>query len=164
MWNPITELTAGEFLLFYAILIAATALLCRWWSCLSDPTNPIPVPAVPSTPDHYEIAYLRGAEGEVMKVVIAGLYQRRYLCLDEAAGKTFQQASGPPARGQGVWKPPRRNGLGPKKIFVQRIARNHQLSDARYNLTVMVGRTISHYKILSELGRGGRVSSTGPKT
>ena len=25
----------------------------------------------------------------------------------------------------------------------------------RYNLTVMVGRTISHYKILSELGRGG---------
>ncbi len=25
----------------------------------------------------------------------------------------------------------------------------------RYDLTVMVGSTISHYKVLSELGRGG---------
>ena len=32
---------------------------------------------------------------------------------------------------------------------------NHQVSEARYNLTVMVGQTISHYKVLSEVGRGG---------
>ena len=96
MLNPITELTASEFLLSYAILIGGTILLCRWWSRLSDPTGFMPVPAVPSTPDHYEIAYLRGAEDEVITVVIAGLYQRGYLCLDEAPEKTFQQVSGHP--------------------------------------------------------------------
>ena len=32
---------------------------------------------------------------------------------------------------------------------------NQQLSEARYNLADMVGRTISHYKVLSEVGRGG---------
>ncbi len=32
---------------------------------------------------------------------------------------------------------------------------NHHLSEGRYNLADMVGQTISHYKILSELGRGG---------
>ena len=32
---------------------------------------------------------------------------------------------------------------------------NHQVSEARYNLADMVGQTISHYKVLSELARGG---------
>ena len=35
------------------------------------------------------------------------------------------------------------------------MACDHHLSEARYNLADMVGSTISHYKILSELGRGG---------
>ena len=91
MLNPITELAAGQFLLFYAILIGGTVLLCRWWSRLSDSTDSMPVPAVPSVPDPYEIAYLRGAEDEVMTVVIAGLYHRGYLCLDTNSEKTFQQ-------------------------------------------------------------------------
>jgi len=32
---------------------------------------------------------------------------------------------------------------------------DHQLSEARHNLADMVGQTISHYKVLSEVGRGG---------
>ena len=38
MLNPITELTAGEFLLFYGALIAATLLASWWWQRTSDPT------------------------------------------------------------------------------------------------------------------------------
>ncbi len=96
MLNPITELAAVEFLVFYATLIAATALLCRWWSRLGDTTASLPVPRVPSPADPYEIAYLRGGEREVMKAVIAGLDQRGYVRLDSDAGTTFQQAPDPP--------------------------------------------------------------------
>jgi len=93
MLNPITELTANQFLLFYAVLIGATVLLCRWWSRLIDATAAMAVPAVPSEPDPYEIAYLRGGEDEVMKAVIGGLYQRGYLSLDTESEKTFRQPS-----------------------------------------------------------------------
>jgi uncharacterized protein (TIGR04222 family) len=93
MLNPITELGGVQFLLFYAVLIGATVLLCRWWLRLIDPTAAMPVPQVPSEPDPYEVACLRGAEDEVAKAVIAGLYQRDYLCSDTDPGQTFRQAS-----------------------------------------------------------------------
>lgn len=93
MLNPIMELGGYQFLLFYAVLIGATALLCRWWLRLIDPTAAMPVPQVPGEPDPYEVAYLRGAEEEVTKAVIVGLYQRNYLCSDTDPGQTFRQAS-----------------------------------------------------------------------
>ena len=42
---------------------------------------------------------------------------------------------------------------------------NHQLSEARYSLADVVGRTISHYKVTAELGpgwHGGWPSATKP--
>ena len=54
-----------------------------------------------------------------------------------------------PSRG---CKPPQGNGLGPKIIFVQRIDCYQQLTHGRYNVPIVIGQTISRYKITEKLG------------
>ena len=95
MLNPITELTGYEFLLFYVVVIAATLLVSWWWARTSDPTAGMPVPAVPREPDPYEIAYLRGGENELTRVVIVALTQRGYLRVVQKEKGWWQSSSDP---------------------------------------------------------------------
>jgi len=70
MSNPLTEMTGPHFLVLFAILISVVALVC-WWRQWSRDTSAelSPLPS-PQTPDPYEIAYLRGGENELARVLI----------------------------------------------------------------------------------------------
>jgi uncharacterized protein (TIGR04222 family) len=79
MHNPIAEMYGPHFLILYGCLVALTLLGC-WWGIRSrDPTADLPALPVPEKPDPYEVAYLRGSENEVTRLVIFNLIQRGYL-------------------------------------------------------------------------------------
>src|SRR2546427_7205998 len=111
MKNPITELTGPEFLLFYGIVIVVTVAFCWWRRNSSDTTASLPLPLIPECVDPYELAYLRGGENEVTRVVIVRLTELAYLCLEnkkeykngswqESSDKEIvQQSSHAPAKG-----------------------------------------------------------------
>ncbi len=80
--NPIANMYGPHFLLFYGFLITVT-LLISLWSVRRDSTANLPLPSVPSNPDPYEIAYLRGGENEVTRLVIFDLVQDGYLQINQ---------------------------------------------------------------------------------
>ena len=82
--NPIAEMYGPQFLLFYAVVILITCAAC--WMTLRrlDRTNRLPVLAVPSDPDPYEIAYLRGGENELIRSVIFGLILKGFLRVNQS--------------------------------------------------------------------------------
>ena len=61
----------------------------------------------------------------------------------------------PSARGQADGNPSRLKPLGTKNVIVCDIDCYHQESESRKNRTGKIGRTISHYKVLTKLGEGG---------
>jgi hypothetical protein len=82
MHHPIADMYGPHFLLFYGGVIVLTLVVCWWRLHQSDPTALLPPLQVPSDPDPYEIAYLRGGEHEVTRVVIFNLIQQGYLWKD----------------------------------------------------------------------------------
>ncbi len=90
--NPIADMYGHDFLLFYGGIIVLTLVACWLKLRQSDPTASMPLPPVPSEPNPYETAYLRGGENEVTRVVIFGLTQRGYLQVTEEADKRIEQA------------------------------------------------------------------------
>jgi uncharacterized protein (TIGR04222 family) len=83
MKNPITELTGPEFLVFYAVVIAATFAFCWLRRRRGDHTKSVPPATVPDRIDPYEIAYLRGGEIEVARVAVVRLTEMGYLVREE---------------------------------------------------------------------------------
>lgn len=80
--NPIANMHGPLFLLFYAFVIGVTLLVCRL-SLQRDSTTNLPLPLIPTNPDPLEIAYLRGGENEVTRLVVLDLIQRGYLEIDK---------------------------------------------------------------------------------
>lgn len=80
--NPIANMHGPLFLLFYAFVIGVTLLVCRL-SLQRDREANLPLPLIPTNPDPLEIAYLRGGENEVTRLVVLDLIQRGYLEIDE---------------------------------------------------------------------------------
>jgi uncharacterized protein (TIGR04222 family) len=74
--NLIADMPGPMFLFVYGLVIVLTLTVCWSWLRQSDPTASVPAPRVPSTPDPYEIAYLRGGENEVLRVVLFRLLQQ----------------------------------------------------------------------------------------
>jgi uncharacterized protein (TIGR04222 family) len=75
--NLITDMPGPQFLLFYGLLIALTLTVCWWLLRQSDTTISLPAFQIPSsTLDPYEIAYLRGGENEVLRIVLFRLFQQ----------------------------------------------------------------------------------------
>jgi uncharacterized protein (TIGR04222 family) len=91
MLTPLTQVTGPEFLLLFAILIAAVALVCwrrkqtRDTSLGNSPVEPV------DEIDPYEVAYLRGQAHELARVLIVRLVETRYLQI--SASKTFIEQS-----------------------------------------------------------------------
>lgn len=95
MSDPITGLSDGAFLLFYATVCTATLAACRWYVRSHDATRSMLPPPIPLTVDPYEIAYMRGGENELTRVVIVSLTERGYLRTTEQG---IERTEAPPAR------------------------------------------------------------------
>ncbi|AFY44145.1 TIGR04222 domain-containing membrane protein [Nostoc sp. PCC 7107] len=80
--NPIANMYGPHFLVFYAGIITVT-LLASYYNLKFDATAQLPLPSIPSNPDPYKIAYLRGGESEVIRLVIFNLLQDGYLQINK---------------------------------------------------------------------------------
>ncbi len=78
--NPIAHMYGPHFLVLYASVIAITLGWCA--IILRDVTVNLPAPLVPTQPDPYEIAYLRGGATQVLHLISFDLIQRGYLKVD----------------------------------------------------------------------------------
>jgi uncharacterized protein (TIGR04222 family) len=77
--EAIATMPGPQFLILYGCVIALTLAVCRWMWQRADSTAELPSVLVPSEPDPYEIAYLRGGERELSRVLLVNLMKRGYL-------------------------------------------------------------------------------------
>lgn len=77
--NFIADMPGPNFLFFYAAVIVVTLIVCGILRRMGDTTASLPAPLIPTQPDPYEIAYLRGGEKEVAQVAVFNLIQRNFL-------------------------------------------------------------------------------------
>lgn len=83
LWhNPLAEMYGPHFLAIYAVVIGGVAGVCFWMRNLVDPSTSLPALKVPSHPDPYEIAYLRGGANEVIRTSIYKLIKLGYLAVE----------------------------------------------------------------------------------
>jgi uncharacterized protein (TIGR04222 family) len=75
------------------LVIAVTYLIIWVWLRSRDSTHLLPPIQVPIDPDPCEIAYLRGGENEVLRLIILELIQRKYLKVE---GDSFGRNPGSP--------------------------------------------------------------------
>ncbi|HAA54709.1 MAG TPA: hypothetical protein DCE42_08115 [Myxococcales bacterium] len=94
--NPVANLPGPQFLTFYVMLGVGVAItvwiLARWL----DTSRSMPRMRVPRDPDPLEIAYIRGGENEIVRVLIFDLAQRGYLDFDDDL--FIQDPHHPPSR------------------------------------------------------------------
>ncbi|MBD2576211.1 TIGR04222 domain-containing membrane protein [Oscillatoria sp. FACHB-1406] len=83
--NPIAEMYGPSFLILYGGLLAIAFLVSQFLRKKEDKTA-LPIPKVPSQPDPYQIAYLRGGSVYAIELVCFSLLQRGYLALQ---GESF---------------------------------------------------------------------------
>ena len=93
--NPIATMYGPHFLVLYGLVILVTLAGC-WWACREPRADSLP--PVPSKPDPYEIAYLRGGEAEVTKLIALDLIQRGYLETGAGDRQLGQAGNAPDAR------------------------------------------------------------------
>src|SRR5262245_38132446 len=93
--NPVANMYGPKFLLLYVGLAVFTILACRLAIRGSDPTKNLPPLPVPSNPDPYEIAYLRGGENEVTRLIIFNLIQRKYLKTTDGEKNIARETNNP---------------------------------------------------------------------
>jgi hypothetical protein len=83
--NPIGDMPGPAFLLVYLVVAMATCIVAHRLLRASDPTDTIELPPVPIEPDPYRIAYLRGGENEVIRIVLFALTERGYVSVVQDA-------------------------------------------------------------------------------
>ena len=98
MHNVIADMRGPDFLRLYGVVIIGTLLLCAWLLWMRDPTRVMSAHSIPSQVDPYEIAYLRGGENEVIRVVILDLIQRGYLQREAGTERICRSGRPPDAR------------------------------------------------------------------
>ena len=100
--NALADLSGPSFLLLYAAVIALTLAFCAWSRNRLDTTDDRRLPLVPTHPDPFEIAFLRGGANEVTRVAVFGLIQRGFLeARPEKPGKKRPAAFGTPGTAAG---------------------------------------------------------------
>ena len=71
--NTFADLPGPLFLTVYLSAIVATIVGAVWTLRRADPTSKFDLPEIPTHPDPYEIAYLRGGDNEVLRAALFGL-------------------------------------------------------------------------------------------
>lgn len=89
-------------LTLYLIAIAVALMAPILVSTILDRSNARPVPPVPDSPDPFRIAYLRGGENEVVRLMLFDLVRRAYLTIiaddgAKAKDRMISRADEPPA-------------------------------------------------------------------
>jgi uncharacterized protein (TIGR04222 family) len=91
-FESIATMPGPLFLLLCGCVIALTLALCRWLVRRPDWTSELPPLQIPSDPDPYEIAYLRGGANELSRLLIFSLMERGYLSLVDPKKHQIQWA------------------------------------------------------------------------
>jgi uncharacterized protein (TIGR04222 family) len=91
--NPLTEFSGQEFLVFFAILIVIVAAFCWRRKRTQDSSLELAPLDAPEEIDPYEIAYLRGGENELARVLIVSLIERKYLRIVAPESKWWKTKS-----------------------------------------------------------------------
>lgn len=84
LWLFNRTISGPALLVGYVLLVAATLLFLRWKLAQLDRTDELPISDVPSEPDPYELAYLRGGIREVARLAMLSLVERGYLHVDRS--------------------------------------------------------------------------------
>ena len=104
--SPVAQLHRFYFLAFYAGVIAVTAIACYWLTRRYDPTARLPAPPVPTAPDPYEIAYLRGGLNEVARAVVFNLLRAGQLMTSTSGSARVLQRTDKAAKAHPANLPP----------------------------------------------------------
>ena len=76
--NPIANLRGPEFLLVYIVLIVCVAMVMWHWLRSQDASQSLPPTSFPEEIDPMEVAYLRGRQPELARVLVLRLVQRGF--------------------------------------------------------------------------------------
>lgn len=74
--ESIAAMHGPQFLAVYGLVAVATILVCAWLVRASDSTKSLPPLPVPAEPSPYEIAYLRGGDNELLRLILFRLVQQ----------------------------------------------------------------------------------------
>ncbi len=85
--NPISELPGPLFLGLYAGVIALVIVEAIWRKSRADHSLELGPEPIPTKPDPVEIAYLRGGENEVTRLLVFDLIRRGYLQIETTPAK-----------------------------------------------------------------------------
>jgi uncharacterized protein (TIGR04222 family) len=97
IWNLpdwIATMPGLNFLVLYGCIIAMTLALCRWRLHRPDWTAELPPLPIPSEPDPYEIAYLRGGVNDLSRLLFFSLMERGYLTIVDPKKQLIQRVQG----------------------------------------------------------------------
>jgi uncharacterized protein (TIGR04222 family) len=81
--NPISEMPGPLFLILYAAVIVLVLVEASWRAYRGDRSEALGPEPIPAKPDPIEIAYLRGGENEVTRLLVYDLIRRGYLRVEE---------------------------------------------------------------------------------
>ena len=94
--NPIANLRGPEFLLVYIGLIACVAIVMWHWLRSQDASHSLPPNPLPEEIDPMEIAYLRGRQPELARVLVLRLVQRGFLEVVQRKSPEVGRVASPP--------------------------------------------------------------------
>lgn len=81
--NPIADMQGESFLGLYAAVLVIVGAVCWRRLRASDLTIALPTMLPTPNPDPLEIAYLKGGENEMLRLMVFALIQRGYLEIAE---------------------------------------------------------------------------------
>lgn len=77
--NPLTNMSGPLFLIIYGLIMLFSVIFLILFKSNLDWTSKLPAPLIPTNPDPFEIAYLRGGENEFARALVFALTQKGFL-------------------------------------------------------------------------------------
>jgi hypothetical protein len=73
--NPIGQMPGSAFLALYSLWFLLWLMVARLWGTFKQPATSAPV-RIPSVPDPFQIAYLRGGVQELLRTLLVDLVEK----------------------------------------------------------------------------------------